>query len=81
MPRRTTRKHPADQLYIEVRAWFLEIIRTDCPQVLDDRWTEVFLPRRAALSQTAAVTLLRQMTFLRGSLHRSVRAAIVRQHG
>ena len=46
---------PPDQLYIEVRAWFLEIIRTDCPQVLDDRWTEVFLPRRAALSQTAAV--------------------------
>ena len=60
-PRRTTRKHPADQLYIGVRAWFLEIIRTDCPQVLDNRWTEVFPPSRAALPQTAAVTLLRQM--------------------
>ena len=21
-------------------AWFLEVIRTDCPQVLDDLWTE-----------------------------------------
>ena len=40
MRRRTTRKHPADQLYIGVRAWFLEIIRTDCPQV--QSWQVLF---------------------------------------
>ena len=34
MPRRTTRKHPRDQLSLAARAWFLEVIRMDCPQVL-----------------------------------------------
>ena len=37
MPRRTTVKHPQDQLHAVARAWFLEVIRTDCPKVLDDR--------------------------------------------
>ena len=58
MPRRTTEKHPPDQLYLSNRAWFLEVIRTDCPDVLDDLWREAYAPLMLALPQSAAVALL-----------------------
>ena len=60
MPRRTTEKHPPDQLYLSNRAWFLEVIRTDCPDVLDDLWREAYAPLMLALPQSAAVALLRR---------------------
>ena len=57
MPRRTTGNTQQTSSTLGFARGSFEIIRTDCPQVLDDRWTEVFLPRRAALSQTAAGSL------------------------
>ena len=60
MPRRTTERHPPDQLYLVARAWFLEVIRTDCPDVLDDLWREAYAPLMLALPQSAAVALLRR---------------------
>ena len=59
MPRCKTEKHPPDQLYLSNHAWFLEVIRTDCPDVLDDLWREAYAPLMLALPQSAAVALLR----------------------
>ena len=83
MPRRRTEKHPQDQVHAVTRAWFLEVIRTDCPEVLDDLWTNVFVPFRNFLSPTAAGTPLRRRgsqaeDVIRGSPHRKVFAAIFR---
>ena len=83
MPRRTTVKHPQDQLHAVARAWFLEVIRTDCPKVLDDLWRVVYAPLMAALPQSAAVALLRRqlprgLRFPPGFPQRCVYAGIVR---
>ena len=82
MPRRTV-KHPQDQLHAVARAWFLEVIRTDCPKVLDDLWRVVYAPLMAALPQSAAVALLRRqlprgLRFPPGFPQRCVYAGIVR---
>ena len=83
MPRHTTVKHPKDQLHAVARAWFLEVIRTDCPEVLDDLWKNVFVPFRKFLSPTSVGTPLKPRgsqaeDVIRGSQHRRVFAAIFR---
>ena len=83
MPRHTTVKYPKDQLQAVVRAWFLEVIRTDCPEVLDDLWKNVFVPFRKFLSPTSVGTPLKPRgsqaeDVIRGSQHRRVFAAIFR---
>ena len=83
MPRRTTERHPPDQLHAVARAWLLEVIRTDCPEVLEDLWENVFVPFRNFLSPTSAGTPLKRRgsqaeDVIRGSLHRRVFAAIFR---
>ena len=83
MPRRTTERRPPDQLHAVARAWLLEVIRTDCPEVLEDLWENVFVPFRNFLSPTSAGTPLKRRgsqaeDIIRGSLHRRVFAAIFR---
>ena len=71
------------RLHAVARAWFLEVIRTDCPEVLDDLWTNVFVPSRKFLSPTVAGKSLKRRgsqaeDVIRRSPHRKVFAAIYR---
>ena len=68
MPRRTTSKHPRGQVYLSNRTWFLEVIRTDCPKVLDDLWREVYLPLMAAYTNLTSRTLSARVV-LRAPFH------------
>ncbi len=66
-----------------MRAWFLEAVRTECPEAVQDLWTAVFVPLSATLTPSDAVALLTRRTpsfadVQRGSQHRVQRAAIVR---
>ena len=84
MPRATTRRHPPDQLIHAIRAALLSTIRAEWPEVLDDLRDAVFTPLiHSGTPRGDIVALLKRraphpVDIHRGSLHRQVRAQIVR---
>ena len=84
MPRATTQRHPPDQLIHAIRAALLSTIRAECPEVLDDLRDAVFTPLiHSGTPRGDIVALLKRraphpVDIHRGSLHRQVRAQIVR---
>ena len=76
-------RHPGNLVIFAVRAWFLEAVREWCPEVLEDLRRAVYVPLEARVGRDdAAVLLFRRsplpVDHLRGSVHREVRAGILR---
>ena len=52
-------RHQGNQVILAVRAWFLEAVRTWCPEVLEDLRRTVYVPLEARVGPDDAAVLLR----------------------
>ncbi len=52
-------RHPGNLVFLAVRAWFLESVRTWCPEVLEELRRTVYVPLEARVGRDAAAVLLR----------------------
>ena len=52
-------RHQGNLVILAVRAWFLEAVRTWCPEVLEDLWRAVYVPLEARVGRDDAARLLR----------------------
>ena len=52
-------RHPGNLVFLAVRAWFLDAVRTWCPEVLEDLRRAVYVPLEARVGRDDAAVLLR----------------------
>ena len=51
-------RHPGNLVFLAVRAWFLDAVRTWCPEVLEDLRRTVYVPLEARVGREDAAVLL-----------------------
>ena len=54
-------RHQGNLVILAVRAWFLEAVRTWCPEVLEDLRRTVYVPLEARVGPDDAAVLLRSL--------------------